>query len=56
MGLKTGLKSFLVRRRMEKRNKKDKLDEIACELYELSADAGPDINNSYYFSPHSRRP
>jgi len=53
MGLKTSIKSFVMRQIMKKRKANGVFDEAASEAYELPDNAGPDINNSYYFTAHT---
>lgn len=53
MGIKTGLKTIVLKSALKKRRGKNSFDEAESELYKLPADAAEDMNNSYYFTAHS---
>jgi hypothetical protein len=52
MSIGQKFKELIIKRSIEKRKKKNPFDEISAESFQLSADAGIDRNNSYYFSSH----
>ena len=49
------LKKKLMCRAIEKRNRQHPFDYAAAENYTLAPDAGPLVNNSYYFSAHDEK-
>ncbi|MCL2675644.1 MAG: hypothetical protein FWE84_03530 [Firmicutes bacterium] len=53
MGLKTAIKTALMRNIMKKRKAAAAFDEVLSEHYQTPDDAGEDMNNSYYFSAHT---
>jgi hypothetical protein len=55
MSISQKLKELIVKRSIEKRKKKNPFDEISAESFQLPLDAGPDQNNSYYFSSHDMK-
>jgi hypothetical protein len=54
MNLAEKIKISLAARSIENQKKNNPFDENLAEHYHLPPDAGPHINNSYYFSGHDR--
>jgi len=53
MSIREQLKVSIIRRALEKKKKETPFDGVAYDLFQLPEDAGPLINNSYYFGGNS---
>ncbi|QQO10842.1 DUF7064 domain-containing protein [Breznakiella homolactica] len=53
MGLKTRIKTAIIKKAIDKRKAQHPFDEVYAETYTLPADADSSQNNSFYFSAHN---